>query len=326
MRRSLAGAALAAALVAPAHAHGPAEAAATLLDPDRVDLVVDASFTFRWADLGTGSRTGTVAQSFFYGDVHVPPWYPWSPPAPPPGTPIATGIPDTDPANVLTWDTRAVPSGTYWVFSLTADPDLVRSEATLRWSPYPVIVRHAGDPLTPSIVLVEPDSQYDWADERFEVVWSAFDPDGTGRVTLEASTSTEAASFRPIAVDLPASEGRFTWDTRGVPEGDHVLRARIVDARGLSFESYARAFLLVTRTPPGGGRPDAGPVDGGVGDAAALSPPPDAGAPPSAELPVSCATTTGRPRDACLAASLMLGLLRFLGARTARRHPPRRTS
>ncbi len=307
----------------PVRAHGPAEAAATLLDPDRSGVVVSDAYTFRWADLGTGSALGSgmTTQRFYFGRAHVAPWYPWSPPPPPAGELIVDGIPDTDPANRYTWDTRAVPAGAYWLFSLADDPDLALPDATLRFAPYPVVVARAGDPIAPTIVLLEPDNGYDHADDRFEIVWSAFDPDGTGRVTLEAASSTNAASRRSIARDLPAAAGRHTWDTRDVPEGDYILEATLEDARGFRFSAFARYFLLVTRLPIDGLRPDAGvardgsAVDAGPRDAGTG----DASVEPAREAP-ACAHGPRRPGRADGTSSALVAIAFLGGLALRRRH------
>lgn len=269
-----------------AYAHGAADAAAHLTTPEVSGVVAQGSYTVRWVDLGLGLGDAVSRQHIYFGVERPPPWFVWGPPKFPPGTLIAGEILDTDPTNAVVWALDDVPSGAYWLWSRADDPDVVLPGATLRFSPFPLIVQHPGDPLHPSVVLTEPNSAFDYADTSFELVWEAFDPDGTGRVTLEAGTSTLGMDLEVIAQDLPADVGRFVWDTRELPEGDYVLRATLRDARGFEFKTYAANFVLVTHHPLDGMRPDAGrpPEVVMAGDAAVL----DAGAQAAAPAPSGC--------------------------------------
>lgn len=152
------------------------------------------------------------------------------------------------------------------------------SPQIIDFSPGLLTVQHEGDPLHPGLIVKTPDTAFRFADESYTLRWDVFDPDGTGRVTLEAGTSSMGADFETIAADLPADQGEFVWDTSELPEADWYIRGTIEDDRGLSFTTYARYVLLITHdfAAPDAGveAPDAGTtrVDAGARPAT-----PDAG-------------------------------------------------
>jgi MYXO-CTERM domain-containing protein len=165
------------------------------------------------------------------------------------------------------------------------------------FSPGVITVHHGSEPLYPAVVVTQPDSPFRWARENhFEIGYSAYDPDGSGKVKLEAFSEDDESDLMLIADDLPAvSAGTFDWSTLGLPEADYTLRATVTDGRGMSFVAHARFFLLVTDVPV---RPDAGVADGGA-DAGTISPE-DAGPADSGKGPAKmtdgggCTCTVGQ--------------------------------
>lgn len=251
-----------AALDRRASAHLGAPPLAVLNEPVGAGTIADESFTFHWFDSNRPVATGTATVNIYY-TRDIPPTF--SQGVIPPtltGTAVVTGILETDRTDAFTWDTRGVPSGTYWLWSRVVDPPNEPNQIDIiTFSPGVLTVRHGSDPLAPAIVITSPNSPFRWADAQFVIEYDAFDPDGTGRVKLEAATEADLSDLFTIAEDLPASEaGQVIWDTSALPEADYTLRATITDARGRSFTAYARYYVLVTHIT----RPDAGSGDQGA--------------------------------------------------------------
>ncbi|MEO1233203.1 MAG: hypothetical protein AAFZ18_30335 [Myxococcota bacterium] len=241
-----------------ADAHGGLDASAFVLDPQTPGTVVDDSFTFRWADASDiGTATASTTHSFFFTSRIPPPWAVFAEPVGLEGTPIAERIPEREPANTFTWRTATVAAGAYWLWSRAEDPDLEIPSQTVVFSPFPVVVAHAGDPVHPFVSLQTPDGPSAFAeDDQFEVEYAVFDPDGSADVLLERALDGEE-TFEAVAILDPALRS-LTMDTSTWTEGDWVLRARLEDGRGLTFSAFARFPLAVARARPrDAGSPDA---------------------------------------------------------------------
>lgn len=266
-------------------AHGGAEAAASLVDPAEPGIIADESYTFTWLDFGQDGEGGPTIQKFYYSPYRPPPWYLWGAPENLDRRLIADGIRETDPTNALTWNTSTVAAGAYWIWSEADDPDILNLATTIRFSPYPLVIAHNQEPLSPWVKLTAPATSFDWADESFEVKWERFDPDESATISLSArlSETSTGVPLLSIAENIPASEGSYQWDTSALPEGDYVIFAALEDARGMSFETYAEFFLIVVHSPaqPDAGQPasmDAGVLDVGAdNDAGVVSEPSDKG-------------------------------------------------
>ena len=272
---ALAGLAAWAAAATSAHAHGANPAVAWMKDPEGVGTVVDDSFTFGWADADIPIPTGTATVDFFYtarrppafdnGDIH--PLLE--------GEVIVRGILEKDHTNTYAWDTRQVPAGSYYLWSMVVEPpEEFMSPQIISFSPGIVTVAHPGDPVHPALIVTTPDTPFRYADTAFLVKWSAFDPSGAGRVKIEVGTSSMGLDYQTLVEDAPATDGQVQWDTSALPEGDWYLRGTLTDDRGLSFTSYAQFLLLIAHDPPapdaGGGSDAATPADAGeVADAGA---------------------------------------------------------
>lgn len=226
-------------------------AVARLQEPKGVGTVVDDSFTIVWIDADAPVETGTATIELHYTSVRPPPFDLGEPQPMPGGELIAADIPEEDLDNTYVWDTSNVPPGSYWLWSIVNEPEEENSVGLIAVSPGVVTVAHAGDEVSPAVIL-KMNFGFDEADESYTVRYEAFDPDGTGRVRLEGRHSADE-QFLEIARDLPAvEEGRFEWDTSGIESGPWVLKATITDARSMSFESLAPYKVrIVHATPPG---------------------------------------------------------------------------
>lgn len=306
-----------------AYAHGGQPAVAWVNDPVGVGVVVDETFTFTWVDFDASIPTGTATIDFHYsarrppaflrGDIHPQLE----------GDPIVQGIWEKDQDNTYTWDTSQVPAGSYYIWSIvTEPPEEIQSPQIVSFSPGVLTVAHPGDPLHPSVLLTTPESDFTFADTEHVVRWLTFDPDGSGRVRLEAGTSSMGEDLTVIAQDLEASVGEFAWNTTDFPDGDYQVRATITDARGLSFSTFSQFILQISHAPSS---TDAGITDRGVVSTPDAGPVVDSGAPATPE-PSSCRCAAspagGRPFCAGLIAFGLLSWARGrrrTASRSARR-------
>ena len=283
-------------LCASARAHdGGDKSIAQPLNPSVAGEVVDAEYTLAWVDSEETHFFIPATIDWFYTAT--------LPPAPAPdqwsedlsGELIAEGVAQEDPTNALVWDTRDVPAGSYWTWSVTYDPPFAEIAA----SRGVVTVAHDGDPIPPSVVITQPSSPNDVANIRYTIAFAAHDPDGTASVRLEATTSTGGEDLRLVADDLVLGVkgvGTYEWDTRGLEEGLWMIKATIVDARGMRFSAYAQDHLTIEhRLPVGAGSEP-------IGEAAL----PDA--------PTGCSTTLRRQTTGTMSPGIVL-LVLFLLAR-----------
>jgi hypothetical protein len=322
--------AILAAIPAAARAHGPIPSEAPLTDPMAACTTADETYTFHWYDYDRPIRTGTATVDLYFTADNCPTF---SRGEIPPhlastSTAIVRGILEKDTTDTFTWRTSTVASGSYWIWSHVDDPPAEFGTVSyVSFAPFPLTIQHPGDPKAPSIAITAPDSPFRFTDDHFPVKYAACDETGTAKVKLEYTEAQDGTGFRLIADDLPVTEmGTYEWSTPCVPEGDVTLRATITDARGLSFTSCARFFLLVTHLiPPDGGcdlEPDggvagsdgrasasdaAGTADGGTsaGDA-----PPGAGSKGCA-----CSARPAARSDPSIALALGLCLLLFVHRR-----------
>lgn len=303
-----------------AMAHGGQPTVAWVNDPIGVGHVVDRSFTFTWLDFDKAISTGTATVDFYYIATRPPTFSAGTIPDPLDGTPIITGILEKDLANAHTWDTSSVPAGSYLIWSrVNEPPSEVFSPLIISYSPGVLTVAHPGDPVHPAVMITTPDTPFRFADQEFEVRYSAFDPDGTGKVKLEAGTTLDGTNFITLAEDLPAvADGAFHWDTSQLAEADWTLRATITDARGLSFTHYGRYFLLVTHLGP---RPDASIPDASTQNDGSVIPTYDGGfEDPAPKKPAEGCACSAFP-DRVTSAEPMAVLLLFVALRRRRPGP-----
>ncbi|MEQ9497563.1 MAG: hypothetical protein RIT81_11910 [Deltaproteobacteria bacterium] len=278
------------ALLAPATAwaHGADPAVAYITAPTGVGNVVDESVELLWVDADRSIPTGTATVDFYYTDRQPPTFQAGERPDDLVGETIVTGIWEKEMPNAYTWDTTSVPAGSYLIWSQVVEPpEENMAIQIIGLSPGIVTVAHPGDPVHPAVYLTSPTSPFKFAHRSFELTWDAFDPDGTGRVRLEAMIGPDGEPLL-IADDLPPDQGSFVWDTSQLEENDWTLKATITDDRGLSFYHYSNYVLLVTHNVP---EDDAGVPDAGTPDAGTVR---DGGYVKTGEPPDTCACTAGR--------------------------------
>jgi len=234
--------------------------------PSGVGKVADESYRISWTDFDEQATTGETTIDI-YATRRMPPTYRMG------VVPrfqddsdhvlVAAAIPERDLANALDWDTSSVAPGTWFVWTVAHD-DPFEMWAFARGV---VSVSRDGELPWPAVIVSRPDEGSTLVgDESVLLHYESFDPDGTARVTLEATRSLDGENLVMIAQDLPADPaGSFVWDTREVGNGDWMIKATIVDSRGLSSSAYGRAFVRVAHRTKGTGGAGGGGGTGGAG-------------------------------------------------------------
>jgi hypothetical protein len=235
-------------------------AIAEMTSPGSVGEVIDASYTFRWNDQDEAVASSEATADFFYTQKMPPPFAPGTLPAELEGTPIVRDVLVWDKTNAYSWDTRTVPSGSYFIWSVVREPDpRAVKQRIVSFSPGVVTVAHPGDPIAPAVVVVQPPDPFHWpASNEMHIGYRAFDPDGTATVRIEAGRWSDGnMTMNVLASGLPAvGEGVFKWDTTNVEEGDQVVRASIEDRRGLEFSAFDRYFRFINHPDPAAAKDD----------------------------------------------------------------------
>src|SRR6185295_15242636 len=142
--------------------------AANFQNPNQLGVTADQSFDFTWID---NEQDMTGKFDFFYQSSNVHPLAPvGSPEFMGQMVPGAQQVAISDPANHYLWDTSTVPSGSYYLYEITADAPLPPISGI---SLAPVTIQHAGDPLYPAVLVNEPDGIGDIVVDSFAIKWIA---------------------------------------------------------------------------------------------------------------------------------------------------------
>lgn len=272
----------AAALVAAAIAVAAPEAAIAHLNgiptvawpetPSGVGEVADRSYRIAWTDFDDQATTGETTIEV-HASRRMPPTYRMGVTPrigdDPDHVVVAVGIPERDFANEVEWDTSTIPPGTWFVWTVAHDDPFVM----WAFARGVVSVAHDGELPWPAVIVSRPDEGSTVGDESILLRYESFDPDGTARVKLEATRSLDGSQLITVAEDLPADPfGSFVWDTREVGNGDWMIKATIVDSRGLSSSAFGRSFVRVAhRTKGTGGTGGAGEGGSGAGGSSGAS-------------------------------------------------------
>jgi MYXO-CTERM domain-containing protein len=153
-----------------------------------------------------------------------------------------------DARNGFTWNTAAIPNGTYWVIALNNDPPFKLYNP----SAAPVRIAHGAEPLPPAAFILRPDG-FGSYDKSYKVQWAAagkaplkFDLSyGSGEAGEVLGPTTSIA--KNVAPTVNA-DGTFTydWDVSKL-SGPKVyfLRVTVTDADGKQTYTDSRYGLSV---------------------------------------------------------------------------------
>jgi hypothetical protein len=295
---------------------------ANIQAPADLGIVVDDRADLSWLD-NDADPTGKF--NFFFQAQNVPPSTQVSDGSLA-GTaiPEAQGVPISDPADTLSWDTREVPAGSYFVYAITDDPPIPPVYGMSRGV---ITVRHPGDPLFPATRVIAPGDIAPSVDqEGFALRWEA-SGDGPFSATLSyAALGTGAHPIEPMWLPLAAglamtpvgdrATGCLVWDLAAFSDGYYAVRVVVTDGAGRTHSAYAPNDVTVYHDGTSGPAascaapvPDAGPDDAGTGPDGSPAPPDDPG---------GCGCQAGGASGAPLPSELLLlGLAFWLSARAA---------
>ena len=238
------------------------------IEPRSVGTVVSSTFALTWLDFDRPIPTGTATIDWYYATQNPKTYLIGATPDDLFGELIVAGIAESNPVNRYVWDVSNVPSGSYFIWSKITEPPEENPLLQLySFSQGVLTVHHPGDPIHPAVCFNKPDNPFTLVDEQLPMVLEAFDPDGTGRLTLEIFSRDEPENMTDIFRDRPAqSRIEEPLDTRTLEEGDYGLRFSLIDGRGLGFTAYSRWFFRVSHrlADPDAGVLDASPDSGRV--------------------------------------------------------------
>lgn len=252
---------------------------ADFLTPAQVGDVFDASFVMNWAD-NEQDMTGKL--NFYYQATNARPGaLPES--ADFQGEPIVSDVSILDPGNTYTWDTSAVPAGSYFIYEITRDEPLMPMVAVGK---LPLTIQHPGDPRFPATVVDKPNGIGDTQARRFAVRWRAAG-DAPLTATIRAQDKDAQTPFEVLATGVPMKdngdgtfEGCWEWNVELVPQANYTIQVEVSNGGGQSHSAYGLFPVVVARNashpetgePPSCtvvvSRPDGGTAaanDGGTG-------------------------------------------------------------
>jgi hypothetical protein len=217
--------------------------------PVGVGNLADASFMFAWEDNDL-DMTGQF--SMFFQPENLPPNAIADALT---GTVIPNGqaMDISNPNDVLVWDTHAVPSGSYVLYSVTTDT-LPGYPKVFGMSHGVVTIRHAGDPLYPAVVVTDPGAIAPPTGDAYAVRWEA---SGTGPLTatVRGKPREAAGAFVELASGLPMTQvgdkqtGCYVWNLGDQPNGYYEVQVEVSDAAGHTHASYALSNITLLRDP-----------------------------------------------------------------------------
>jgi hypothetical protein len=282
LRRSVLCLLIFAVRASPAHAHigGTVATAAFTSPPPGVGsppytfATADTSFTVAWND-GDVDPTGRFY--FYYWD-HAPADVTPVVEVEAMATPIPEGssgiwvacqcaadlgvvCPDAgtrDCRNSFTWDTSAVPAGTYWIIASNVDPPfhVYSTSAT------PVRIAHGGAPLPPAVLILRP-SGIGSADLTFHVQWIAV---GQPPLHFDLAYGEDNAMrvFGPktaIGTDVAAQQGSdgtfsYDWDTSAIASQDVFVQVRVTDGTTQTAATLSHQLTIYHPQPSDLGPPE----------------------------------------------------------------------
>jgi len=245
-----------------AYAHLGAPSLAPVTGPVGAKNVVDTEYVITWTDYDQSIPTGTATVDLFYTQTNPEAYYRGQLPPDLHGDTVVKGILEKDPTNRYVWNTSTVAAGTYWIWSRVNEPAGEQNSGLsfIEFSPGVITIAHPGDPMHPAIVITRPNKPVAIATDDYLIEYEVFDPDGSGRVKLEAAPSDEDQFTTLVDEAVTSSVVQYLWDTSSLRSGDWKLKASISDNRGLSFVAHSRYFVTVSHLANPDGGIDAGAV------------------------------------------------------------------
>lgn len=150
--------------------------------------------------------------------------------------------------NSITWDTSALPTGSYWVIAVNDDPPYLVYSV----SGSPVRVQHGADPPPPAAIVLRPDGFGSW-DTSYRTQWFAVGAPPL-RIDLAYGIDDPTKVLGPTVPLLKDAHGivnpdgtvSWDWDTTALETlGTFFLRVTVTDSNGVSQFTDSRYQLSV---------------------------------------------------------------------------------
>jgi hypothetical protein len=157
--------------------------------------------------------------------------------------------------NHFSWNTTAIPRGTYWIAAVNNDPPFHVYNA----GDGPVRIAHQGDPLPPAIIVLRPDGFGNW-DRVYHLQWLAV---GTPPLSFDLEYGIDDPTSASVVVGAialgiqltAANDGTFNydWDISALDaKPRYWVRFHVTDGNGFSTFTDSHYPVTVYRdaTPP----------------------------------------------------------------------------
>jgi hypothetical protein len=212
-----------------------------ITEPDGNDDEVDSEFIITWLD----SDADDDAQISLYYDSDSAGYY---------GILIADYLSEDENSELgaYVWNTTGLVIGEYWVYAEISDGV---NEAVYNYSTGSIIINRSQQKNNPpSIQIIEPDGEGDFADSEFSIMWLDSDSDNDAAITLFYNEDNTDFNGTPIvsglSEDANGNSGVYRWNTTNVPEGEYYILGIIEDGTNEAVMRYSDFFVIVDHTSP----------------------------------------------------------------------------
>ena len=205
--------------------------------PPAGGATADSVYTIEWTAQG---GTGSVVDLYYDTDTI-------------PGSglvDIATGLSNS---GSYSWNTVAVPEGSYYVYAIIYDPTFGRPDpgrfltdaSAADYSDGPLTIAH-------SYFFVDVIAPPPWgaqAENQYTMKWAAEAPSGS-TIDLAYDTDTNPSSgLVSITSGLAWDDFQYDWDCSTIPEGEYYIYALLDDGAGTTTYDYSDGTLVIDRNP-----------------------------------------------------------------------------
>ncbi len=211
----------------------------TVTEPDGLNDMVNHSFLITWEDF---YPYGEATIDIFWDEDNNGF----------DGTKIASGLSEDDDGigGRFEWNVTSMPEKDYWVYTKIDDSTY---EPTHSYSKGPLTVNHSMiTDHPPTIQIIEPDGNGDYADSEFTVMWMDSDPDDDARISLHYDNIGYGYNgifiVDGLGEDTDGGFGFYPWNTTGLMDGNYFIYAIIDDGTNEPQKRYSSFPVFVNHT------------------------------------------------------------------------------
>ena len=204
----------------------------TITEPDGTDDTASTSYTISWQD-SDPEENATLALYYDTDNSGAD------------GTLIVENLSEDAATDTHTWDTTALPAGTYYIYGVIKDGV---NAAITSYSKGAVTISQN---TPPTLTITEPDGTDDTASNSYTISWQDADPEENATLALYYDTDNSGADGTLIVENLSedAATDTHTWDTTALPAGDYYIYGVINDGVNAAVTAYSKGVVTIEATP-----------------------------------------------------------------------------